>query len=134
MDLESSQQVTIPGKKLKIVKRTYEEGESFNKRIEKTISGSGTDTKIYPLFDLEALSPGTYGNRTGVKLWYDPNGDREDFGLLNNIAFFNITAVDKEYDSDIAYPVRNSWGTAYTTFCFKPDVVGRNLRTLCPCK
>lgn len=89
----------------------------------KTINDAGVVTKVYPIADLTYRSPGAFGNKAGIKLYFDYTTQDEDIIDSNKALAFTIAPMEQPYDSDTPEVLRDIYGNPYCQFLAKPDQV-----------
>lgn len=86
------------------------------------VVGTETTTK-YPLFAVEYLSPGKAGDDACFKLFCDKSSQSEASLSLYDALLYTFMPMEKAYGSDTPANVSNIYGTSYTQFYLKPDLV-----------
>lgn len=109
------------GVKIKYMARKLLAEETLSNIIPKTVTVDGVVTTIYPIVAMEVNSAGMYGDRCGVKFYFDYDTQDEDILDINKVLYFTFVPVEQDYDSDIAYPITDKFGKPYSLFSFKPD-------------
>lgn len=77
----------------------------------------------YPLIDIIASNPGSWGACYGIKLFYDPNVNTLAGTVTNGAATYSFSPVELLQDATMPTPVVDQYGVDTVTGVLKPDVV-----------
>lgn len=77
----------------------------------------------YPLMDIVASNPGSWGSCYGIKLFFDPNINTLAGTVTNGAATFSFSPVELLQDATMPTPVVDQYGVDTVTGVLKPDVV-----------
>lgn len=89
----------------------------------RTVTVGAETTTIYPLLDVVYRSPGLFGNKAGIKFYFDYITQDEDIHDSNGSVIFTLAPMEQAYGSDTPSPVRDIYGNPYCQFVVKPNQV-----------
>ena len=116
------EQATLDG--YKIAWRAVQRPSVNDKRPLGTNATIRTDNFTwYPLMDIVASNPGSWGSCYGVKLFFDPNINTLAGTVTNGAATFSFAPVELLQDATMPTPVVDQYGVDTVTGVLKPDVV-----------
>lgn len=102
-------------------------GEATQAAGDQTDINNSTQSTLYPLFDLEVDSFGSYGNNLGVRIWAATSNSSSplDERLVSNqkVYPFRIAAVERKDPLSTGKNVETQGGEQYLEVSLKPDMV-----------
>ena len=119
---ELNNPVTESGVKVIYTARPLEDGEVFD-MVETKAVADGTK---YPIMAFEYLSPGVAGDDSCFKFFCEPASQTEAGLAQHDALLYTFMPMEKAYGSDTPANLSNIFGTSYTQFYLKPDVVEKS--------
>ena len=88
--------------------------------------GTGNDAKtwkFYPVFNVVADSPGVWGQKYGLKVYFDPKKNTLDDTIANGAVTLSVAPVELVGDDTTPTPVIDAYGMSCVEGVMRPGVV-----------
>ena len=115
-------QATLPGYKI-AWRAQIRPNEGDTRQLGSNATAESDNFTWFPLIDILASNPGSWGACYGVKLFFDPNINTLAGTITNGAATYSLTPVELLQDATVPTPIIDAYGADTVTGVLKPDVV-----------
>ena len=121
-EIKEFEQATLPGYRI-AWRATSRPNAGDTRKIGSNATLKSENFTWYPLIDIEASNPGSWGSCYGVKLFFDPTVNTLAGTITNGAATFSFAPMELLQDATVPTPVIDQFGCDTVTGVLKPDVV-----------
>lgn len=121
-DAASFVQATIPGYKV-AWRATVRPNEGDKRELGSATTAESDNFKWYPMIDIKATNPGSWGACYGIKLYFDTGANTLAGVITNGSITASLAPVELLQDATVPTPVIDAYGASCVTGVLKPDVV-----------
>lgn len=116
------EQATLPGYKI-AWRATVRPNTGDTRELGVVTTASSENFVWYPMVDIKATNPGSWGSCYGIRLFFDPSKNTLAGTITNGAATVSLAPVELLQDATSATPVIDAYGATCVDGVMKPDVI-----------